>query len=256
MARIVERKLIEEFKKKPVFSRAELMSFYRDFEPNLKEGTLAWRIHDLKKRNIISAVGSSTYIISSKPEFNPAVSKDLFSIVKFLSVRFKNVMLCAWDTSWINEFSQHQSSLRMLMIEVENEYTQSLFYELRDRFDYDVFLSPDEKVIELYISESSLPVIVKKLLTRSPVNNRSEKQIQFNIPTLEKILVDLFAEKKLFYLYQGSELIHIFENALQSYSVNFTSLLSYAKRRDKETEMKEFMHLHLPHLIKDYIAND
>lgn len=253
MARIIERKLVEEFKKKPVFSRAELLSFYQDFEPDLKEGTLAWRIHDLKKRNIISIVGTGTYIISNKPEFNPGISKDLLKIVKFLSVRFKNVLHCAWESSWINEFSQHQSTLRMLVIEVENEYTQSLFYELRDRFEYDVFLSPDEKVIELYISESKLPVVVKKLLTRSPVNNRSEKHIQFSIPTLEKILVDLYAEKKLFYFYQGSELIHIFENALQSYPVNFTSLLSYAKRRDKETEIKEFMYLHLPHLVKQFV---
>jgi hypothetical protein len=82
---------------------------------------------------------------------------------------------------------------------------------------------------------------------------RTERKIEVYTPLLEKILVDLFAEEKLFYLYQGNELAHIFENAIKLYTVNFTKLLSYARRRKKEQEIKMFLTYHIPHLVKDII---
>ena len=53
MPKIIENRLIEEFKDRDTFSREELFDFFRYFEPNLKEGTFGWRIYDLKNKNII-----------------------------------------------------------------------------------------------------------------------------------------------------------------------------------------------------------
>lgn len=64
-------------------------------------------------------------------------------------------------------------------------------------------------------------------------------------------MVDLHAESKLLYLYQGSELPRIYENILRNYTINFTTLFSYAKRRNKEQDVKAFMRKHLHHLVKD-----
>jgi hypothetical protein len=65
--------------------------------------------------------------------------------------------------------------------------------------------------------------------------------------------VDLFAEEKLFYYLQGPELIHIYENAISIYAINFTKLVGYAKRREREREIKQFMTNHMYHLVKDII---
>ena len=105
----------------------------------------------------------------------------------------------------------------------------------------EVFLNPDEKAIDFYIAESNQAIIIKKLLTRAPLTKRTEKDINFYIPTIEKILVDLFAEERLFYYLQGSELMHIYENALTNFTINFTKLFSYAKRREREQDIKKFM---------------
>jgi hypothetical protein len=103
------------------------------------------------------------------------------------------------------------------------------------------------------MSESQNPVIIKKLITRSPISKRKEKKFEIYTPLLEKILVDLFTEKKLFYFYQGAELIHIYENVLKNYTLNYTKLFSYAKRRDQEQDIKQFMNNHMYHLVKDII---
>ena len=124
---------------------------------------------------------------------------------------------------------------------------------MKDNFRFDFYLNPDEKAIDFYISESQNPVIIKKLITRSPISKRAEKKIKFYTPLLEKILVDLFTENKLFYFYQGAELMHVYENALKNYTLNYTKLFSYAKRRDREQDIKQFMTNNMYHLVKDII---
>lgn len=249
----IENKLIEEFKSHEVFSRDELLEFYRFFEPDLKEGTFGWRIHDLKQKNIIQLVRRGHYTISSNPKYKPEPSDELLKIAKLISERFEDVKHCVWETDWLNEFSQHQTSKRMVLIEIEKEFVESLYYEIKDSFDQDVFLNPDRKTIDFYVAESNRPVVIRNLITRSPLSEQTEKKIRFFTPQLEKILVDIFAEHKLFYFYQGGELIHIYQNALERYTLNFTTLFSYAKRREREQEIKLFLNSHLGHLVKDYI---
>ncbi|MBN2616596.1 MAG: hypothetical protein JXR71_12965 [Bacteroidales bacterium] len=255
MPKVIEKRLIEEFKDKEYFTREELLEFYRYFEPELKEGTFGWRIYDLKNRNIIKPLKRGLYVISYKPRYKPDITLNIIKAAKQITERFEEIKHCIWETAWLNEFVQHQTSKSTLIIEIEKGFEESLFYGLKDSMRKEVFLNPDEKAIDFYIAESNQPVIIKRLLTRPPLIKRTEKKIKFYTPTLEKILVDLYAEDKLFFYLQGSELIHIYENAISNYAINFTKLFSYAKRREREQDIKQFMTNHMFHLVKD-IIND
>ncbi len=253
MAKVLEKRLIEEFKDKEAFTRKDLLEFYHYFEPELKEGTFGWRIYDLKNRNIIKSLKRGLYVISNKPKYKPDISPDLLKIAKQLSEKFSEVKHCVWETIWLNEFVQHQTSKSTLFIEVEKGFEESLFYALKDNLYRDVFVNPDQRAIDFYIAESTQPIVIKKLLTRAPLMKRTENKVKYYTPTLEKILVDLFAEKRLFYYFQGGEMTYIYENALSNYTINFTKLFSYAKRREKEHDIKQFMINHMFHLVKDII---
>jgi len=252
MPKIIESRLIEEFKNRDSFSREDLFDFFRYFEPDLKEGTFGWRIYDLKSKNIIISIRRGFYVISNKPKYKPAISQEILKLSKKITERFEDVKYCIWNTEWLNEFSIHQSSKKIILIEIEKDFTESLYYELKDSFKYDIFVNPNESTIDFYVSESNQPVIVKKLITRSPISNRTEKKVKFYTPLLEKILVDISSEKKLFYFYRGSELKHIYENAINYYTIDFTKLFSYAKRREKEQDIKLFLTNNMPHLYKNY----
>ena len=253
MPKIIENRLIQEFKDRESFSREELFEFFRSFEPELKEGTFGWRIYDLKNKNIIKPLMRGLYTISYKPKYNPEFSDQLLKLTRKLIERFEGVKFCIWDTKWLNEFSQHQASKNIIIIEVERDFLDSFFYELKDIYKGDVFLTPDEKAINFYVAESILPIVIKRLVTRSPISKRTEKKLKFHTPLLEKVLVDVFAEDKLFYYSQGSELVYIFENAIKSYDINYTRLLSYAKRREKDNDIKMFLSNNMHHLVKDII---
>ncbi len=256
MPKIIENRLIEEFKHRESFTRDELFDFFKYFEPDLKAGTFGWRIHDLKNKNIIKPLLRGLYTISGKSEYKPDISADLLKLTKKLNRRFEDVLYCIWETNWLNEFSQHQASKRILIIEVERDSLDSFFYELKENNRGEVYLTPDEKAINLYVAESLLPIVIKKLLTRSPLSKRAQNKLKFHTPLLEKILVDIFTDDKLFYYSQGSELIHIFENALKNYDINFTKLFSYAKRRERDKDLKDFLNSNMPHLVKDIFDVD
>lgn len=145
--------------------------------------------------------------------------------------KFKDFRHCIWETEWLNEFLQHQASKRIILIEIEKDFMDSLYFELKVSSSKELYLNPDKKTIDFYIAEGNYPVVIKKLITRSPTVKRTAKRVNFDTPSLEKILVDLFAEEKLFYYLQGSELRHIYENAISNYAINFTKLFSYAKLR-------------------------
>ncbi|MBI1268602.1 MAG: hypothetical protein GC193_14360 [Cryomorphaceae bacterium] len=253
MSKFLENRLMEEFKNRDYFTRDELFEFYRFFEPDLKEGTFGWRIYDLKDKNIIKSIKRGLYVISYKAEYIPKVSPELIKLAKRITEKFVDAKYCIWETEWLNEFSQHQASRRIILIEIEKYFMESLFYELKDSSRKEIFLSPDQKTIDFYVTESNYPVVVMNLITRSPIDSRTEERVKFHVPLLEKILVDLFAEEGLFYYLKGSELVHIYENSIRNYAINFTTLFSYARRREREKEIKQFLANHMHHLVKDII---
>lgn len=249
MPRSIENKLIEEFAHREFFNRQELLEFYRAFEPELKEGTFGWRIYDLKTRNIIKPIKRGIYVISYKPKYKPNISEELLRVIESIPKSLGEIKYCLWDSDWLNEFAQHQASKRIIIIEVEKDYLESFYYQMRDSTKFEIFLEPSNKEVELYVSESKLPVVIKRLISRSPIAVRTSEKNKFHIPQLEKILVDLFAQDNIFYLYRGYELVHVFENAIANYTINFTRLLSYAKRRDKEKDLQQFLAKNMDHIL-------
>jgi hypothetical protein len=215
----------------------------------LKEGTLGWIIYNLKNKNIIRPIKNGLYVISEKPKFRPALSPKALKLAKQVSQHFPDINYCIWETGWLNEFLQHQSAASNIIIEIEKDFAESLYFKLKDLDTEELFLTPNLKEIRLYIPESSSPVIIEKLITRSPLIKRTEQKIEIYVPHLEKIMVDLFSAERLFFSL-SSELVHIYENMIEKYAVNFTKLLSYAKRREKEIEIKQFLLIHMSHLVK------
>ena len=88
-------------------------------------------------------------------------------------------------------------------------------------------------------------------MTRAPIQKIKNKKTVVPIATLEKIMVDLFADENLLHFYQGSEMVNIYEKIIDRYSINFTKLFSYAKRRKKEQEIKQFISNNIPNFLED-----
>ena len=68
--------------------------------------------------------------------------------------------------------------------------------------------------------------------------------------------MDLVAEPTLFMTYQGEELNQIYYNAIKTYQINFKKLMSYAKRRGQEKNIKQRLYyqtdIDIKKIIYDY----
>ncbi len=183
---------IEHLKKRfahhPHITREELLGFYRSVEPDLKESTFAWRIYSLKEKSQLKPIRRGVYTFSTKPQFHPQVEPKLNEIALKLNKAFPVARKCVWNTQWLNEWMIHQPGRFLLLVEVEVVAMESVFYFLKDEKYKNVYLNPDENLLERYIYEESESIIVKPLVTKAPL----EKEQQISTPSLEKILVDIF----------------------------------------------------------------
>ena len=98
-------------------------------------------------------------------------------------------------------------------------------------------LEPSNEVIEIYILQLKNPIIIKSLISKVPT------QIVKNIPvpTIEKILVDLYCNRNLFSLIKGNELHTIFQNIFSKYTVNQSKLLLYRSRSGKKNGFIDYL---------------
>lgn len=242
-------RLQEEFKTHPVFNRDELMVFFQQYEPNLNEGAFAWRIFDLKKRNIIRDVRKGIYTLNNHKAFEPKLNDVMKFIGKLIKQQYDPHFYNIWDTDWLNEFTELQATTTMIVLEVEKGYMDSVFFTLKDNGFAETFIKPDENLIEKYVSEAKHPVIIKPFLSRPPVQLIDD----MIVPSLEKILVDIYCDDQIYYAFQGNQLLNIYRNAAKKYSLNFSKLFNYAKRRSREEEIKGILLKVLDNDLKNII---
>jgi hypothetical protein len=233
---IIEQ-LKQTFKGQHSFSSEALYKFYLQFEPHLKETTFRWRIYNLKEKNLIRPIARNKYTLINKPVFKPEIQKGEQKIFSLIEKRFKELKKAVFSTRIINEFMLHQPVRFFTLVEVEKDALEAVFYYLNDVGIESVFLQPDENVIQRYVSELNNPIILQSLISKAPL----QKVEKISTTTLEKLLVDLFCDQRLFYTYQDSELVFIFNSAYRKYSINFVKLFSYAQRRKRKADLKKFL---------------
>lgn len=232
---IIEQ-LKKEFKGRESFSREELFDFYRYFEPELKETTFRWRIYHLKNKHIITVISKGLFTLSFKPVFKPNVGETERKIFSKIEKQFPSLKLCIWSTSITNEFMLHIPGKFITILQVEKEALEPVYSFLKDQNFRNVFIEPEEKEIERYIYETETAIVLQPLVSKSP----TQKVKKVVTITIEKLIVDLYCDKKLFAAYQGSEFVQIVNNAYKRYSIDFTKLFNYSKRRRKEIELADF----------------
>jgi len=249
MKEYVNKKIIDYFKNRNQFTRNELYDFYRKYEPNLKEGTFGWRIYDLRQNNIIKSTGRSLYVISYKPQYNPHVSNQLIKLNTLIKKEYNQAKYAIWETSWLNEFTIHQATKNLIILDIEKFLTESAYYYLKDSNYKNIFLNPKDNIIDKYISEENEVIIVKPLIHRSP----TQRIKTIKVPSIEKILLDIFYETKIFFFYQGEEIYNIFHEVIEKYSLNYSKLFNYAKRRGQEENIKEYITKNFKNEIKELL---
>lgn len=232
----ITEQLRQYFGERKSFSRKELYTFYAQFKPDLKETTFRWIIYNLKEKQVITSISRELFSLSFKPLFKPALDKATIKIYTSVDKQFPTLKFCVWTTQIVSEFMLHIPAKAITILQVEKEALEPVYDFLQERKFGDIFIQPEEKEIERYIYVSKNAIVLLPLVSKSPI----QKVNKVATVTLEKLIVDLYSDKKLYAAFQGSELAHIVNNAYSRYAIDFTKLFHYAKRRRKDIELRQF----------------
>lgn len=123
----ITEKLKQQFAGQLQITRDELYSFYRQFEPDLKESTFTWRIYDLKEKKLLQPIKKGVYTLSVKAGFHPSVEAVIKNISNKINKHFTTAKYCVWHTRWLSEWMIHQPSRFNILIEVEATAAESVF---------------------------------------------------------------------------------------------------------------------------------
>jgi len=185
------------------------------------------------EKGVIQRIGRGIYKLGQQKEFTPLLSEEHKSIYKKLKEEYPYLDICIWSTKWLVSWMLHIPGNYETIIEVEKGAEESIFYYLSTNRE-NVFLNPTQDLLSKYAKNSNEVVIVKNLVTDAPLQMVGDVQI----PTLEKILVDLIVNTGPFYAYQGRDLVSIVENAFENNTIKMDKLLRYASRRRKKTDVE------------------
>lgn len=236
MTKTIENTIQSYFKSLNQISREKLGNLIKKDFPELSEGTITVYLSKLKKAGIINNPERGVYSITDKEVFNPEINQSLKKIYNKIHKEFPFVDICVWNTKWLNDLMRHQPFKYYTVIEVEKEADEQVFNAISE-WNKNVYFNPDEEILERYISSNSEEVtIIKNLVTEAPTSKRNK----IEIPTLEKILVDIIIDKELFAAQQG-ELDIIYSTAFKKYAINTAKMKRYAIRRNKESEVEKMI---------------
>jgi len=229
-------KLRNHFKSGISFETKDIVAFYKKNESNITQTAVNWRVYSLVQMGLLNRIGRGKFIIGEGKNFIPEVSPKMKTLNSKLKKEFPYLKICIWNTSALNEFMVHQPGRFYLLIEVEKDATQSIFYFLKEA-KYSVFIDPTSDILEKYLPSEKESLIIRSLVSEAPLQNVKG----INTASLEKMLVDVFCDNVLFSAQQGSEMRTLFKEALNKYSVNENRMLRYADRRGKKDSFTKYL---------------
>ncbi len=245
----INSKIVDFVKEHKVMSSRALFALLETSEPSLKYSTFKWRIHSLKEKGLIRSVGRGLYGPGGKlPAFMPSINRKMRLLNNQIKEKFPYLEYSLWTTQWLNEFMHHQPMSYVTLVDVEPEASSAVFNMLKGLWsNTKVFYRPTAEEFDRYVLGFQNVVIVKNLFSEAPVKTIDD------VPTsmIEKIIVDIFAEKDIFAAYGGRELSVIFTEFDSRFSISKTKLLRYARRRKCENEL-----LNQLKLLPEGVLND
>ena len=223
------------FSVKPLLTRNELKNHFRTNNPSLKDSSLDWLVYNLNRKHIIQRTRYDRYQLGVQNvplrEYKPNLSETASAVLTLLDDRYPQLTFIVWETFAFNAFANHQMVTNYIIVEVEKPLDESVFYTLRRENPCTVLYRPDEKERNLYSED--VTIVVLPLTSEAPIDGHHAR--------LEKLLVDLFANKLLDGVVSRSDYPGIFDEAFTRYSINYGMLLRYAARRSKRDEIERFL---------------
>jgi hypothetical protein len=214
----------------------DIAAFIESFNGETPRKTVIWNVNDLVRQGKAIRAGRGVYGFVSKARFQPAISEAAQKACSLLGDQFRYLDVTVTDSGVLGRFMNLQPFSTVVVVETRKAATGAVLSALRKE-GMDAYAKKDFSRMERYVSTPQ-PFVVRPELSVNP-NLPLENNVR--AANLEKILVDLVCDEDIYGQYQGEELQNIYQNATETYAVNYSQILKYAAARKKKSEVLEML---------------
>ena len=211
-----------------------LLTAYTDYNV----GSFNRHFSKLLSNDRMENVGEDLYIAVSpstvkKIYVHNGPSPKMSDVESFLSAEFPLAEYLVMETVQLNEFFDHQVAQNTIIVMTEKMLMDAFFERMKGKFS-SVLFAPNIDVLQRYGKNNS--IIIERLNTRYPKNpEHGHRQ------SIEKLIVDLFAEKTIRAFLNTDDVPAFLETAFERYRINETRLFNYARARRVDAEIRRII---------------
>ena len=164
----------------------------------------------------------------------PVYSDTAAGLIRLVSEKYPYVQFTVFETVLMNEFLNHLIAQNTVFIQVEKESSIYVFRFLQEQGLLNIMFKPGNKEFNLYWSKDC--VIVTDMISEAPTRADRPHTIM-----LEKMLVDMSADKLIAATFSKAELPDVYEQAQSRYLLDKVRMLRYARRRNRQEVLLKYL---------------
>ena len=217
------------------FQRRDVLDALLRTHPDYNVSSFSRHFSKLLSYGAMENVGEDLYIKVSHGTAKELYTyktpgSELIDVKSFLCSEFPLADFLVWETIQLNEFINHQIAQNTIIVMIEHMLMDAAFERLKGKFPTTLF-SPTPMDYMRYGRNGT--IAVQRLSYRYPKNPKQKHGY-----SIEKLIVDLFAEKIINSFVNADDYPAALETAFMRYRINETRLFNYARTRRVDAEIQ------------------
>jgi hypothetical protein len=205
----------------PVLTRRQL---YKKLGMDI--ATLDWTLHDMVREGLLARPKRGHYALCENVrgrEYVPSYSDLLRRCQTILGKHFSLARYALWESSQLFALAGVACEENVVVVETEKTALEIAFDLLKSELSQAVLYAPTAADMRHYAGKYT--VILRRLVSQGPVQKATP------YARLEKLLVDVVADRRLARTLELPNTADILRGAFETYQISPTTLIRYARRR-------------------------
>ena len=219
------------------YSHQELIRLLKSDYPQLRDSSYHWAVCGMLKSGVLTKLARNVYVVQNereKPVYRPAYSALAKKLIEQISEKYPSVHFTVFETALMNDFLNHLVAQNTVFIQVEKDVSVFVFRFLQELGYEHLLYKPKKADYALYWEKDC--IVVTDMVSEAPLSATAPHEI-----CLEKMLVDMYCDKLISSAYSKSEYPEVLKQAMETYHIESTKMMRYARRRGREDEMKKIL---------------
>ena len=207
------------------YSHQELIKMLKSDYPHMCETSCHWAVYGMLKNGDITKIARNVYVVQNereKPVYRPAYSELAAKLIAQISDKYPSVHFTVFETALMNDFLNHLVAQNTVFVQAEKDISIFIFRFLQELGYEHLLYKPNKTDYALYWEKDC--IVVTDMISEAPLSASAPHEI-----CLEKMMVS------------KSEYPEVLKQAMETYHIEPTKMMRYARRRGREDEMKKIL---------------